>query len=393
MKALFVHDHKFVKDDKGNFYSYGKLTSQSWNRYLEVFENLEVISRGRELSEEDDINKLSISSRENVTLKSVPTVSSLKGILINSKEVSNTLEDAINKTDVVIARVPSMLGRLAIKIAKKKKKPYAVEVVADAWDELWNYGNIKGKLFAPVGHYLTKKRISDSPFAIYVTSNYLQEKYPCKGEVQNASNVELKKLDEQTLTFRKNKINSMTSPYKLGLIGSLSSGYKGIDTAIKAIKLINSNPDVELHILGDGDPAKWKQMVERYGVSNKIFFDGTLTKDNVYKWLDEIDLYIHPSRQEGLPRAVIEAMSRGCPVVASTVAGIPELIDKSYLHDPKDYNKLAELIKLLLENKEELYEQSKKNFLESKNYEAERLEKVRYDFFMRLRKFSEQRHN
>ena len=48
-------------------------------------------------------------------------------------------------------------------------------------------------------------------------------------------------------------------------------------------------------------------------------------------YYDSIDIYVQPSKQEGLPRAVIEAMSRGCPVLGTDIAGIPELIQERCL--------------------------------------------------------------
>ena len=55
----------------------------------------------------------------------------------------------------------------------------------------------------------------------------------------------------------------------------------------------------------------WMQEAKKMNVSNFIQFDGTLPSgQKVYDWLDEVDIYLQPSFQEGLPRALIEAMSR-----------------------------------------------------------------------------------
>ena len=47
--------------------------------------------------------------------------------------------------------------------------------------------------------------------------------------------------------------------------------------------------------------------------------------------LDTCDIYVQPSLQEGLPRALIEAMSRGCPCIGARTAGIPELLPEECL--------------------------------------------------------------
>lgn len=101
------------------------------------------------------------------------------------------------------------------------------------------------------------------------------------------------------------------------MIGSLKNNIKGIDTAIKSLSLINCS--IELRVLGGGDTEKWRKLAEDEGVNDLVYFDGKLQSGAaVYEWLDNIDLYIQPSYQEGLPRALIEAMSRGCPSIGST---------------------------------------------------------------------------
>jgi len=57
-------------------------------------------------------------------------------------------------------------------------------------------------------------------------------------------------------------------------------------------------------------------------------FLGALSHHDIMGFYDELDLYVQPSRSEGLPRALMEAMSRGCPAVGSSTGGIPELLDQ-----------------------------------------------------------------
>ena len=51
----------------------------------------------------------------------------------------------------------------------------------------------------------------------------------------------------------------------------------------------------------------------------------------MFELLDECDIYLQPSLQEGLPRSVIEAMSRGCACIGAATAGIPELLESEYV--------------------------------------------------------------
>lgn len=62
------------------------------------------------------------------------------------------------------------------------------------------------------------------------------------------------------------------------------------------------------------------------GVADRVVFKGQMKHQQVLEWIDSLDIYIQPSMQEGLPRALIEAMSRACPAIGSSTGGIPELL-------------------------------------------------------------------
>ena len=102
---------------------------------------------------------------------------------------------------------------------------------------------------------------------------------------------------------------------------------------------------------------------------------------DVLNWLDGIDLYLQPSYQEGVPRATIEAMSRGCPVIASDAGGIPELIDSQWLIKPGDTDQLANLIIRMLDHPEEQLEAILKNYGKSLEYTNEFLYPRRSTFW------------
>ena len=81
-----------------------------------------------------------------------------------------------------------------------------------------------------------------------------------------------------------------------------------------------------------------------------------------------------------MPRAVLEAMSRACPVVASTVGGIPEIIDNKFLAKTKSQNDLFIKIKKIL-TLENLKEQAIANYNKSKEFENNLLSTKREEFY------------
>ncbi|MGR5453718.1 glycosyltransferase [Vibrio alfacsensis] len=370
MKAIFAHDHNFLLDADGNFYSRGKVNSEMFDIYLEYFNEIKVVGRCQFVSNKMDNVKPLNSSK--ISYSGFKNLSSIKELF--NKDNIHEMCSAIKGYDFVIARLPSEIGLLAIEAAKKSNINYAIEFVACPWDGLWNYGKLSAKLYAPYYFYRNRKATLNSPSVIYVTNNFLQNRYPTKGFSTGVSDVEITKVSDYKRTLKKGK------KIKLGLIGSLESPHKGIDTAIKAVRLLKEQGyEFELNILGPGSTVKWDS--EIIGIEDRVNFVGILPPgDKVRKWLNSIDIYIQPSLQEGLPRAIIEAMSTGLPVVASCAGGIPELVSPNYIHNKKDYQKLTELlIKVSSEN--EYIKQSEFSLKRASEYLVDKLLIRRKDFW------------
>lgn len=393
MRIFFVHDGPFYCiNDK--YYTAGTLDSNLWERYLKVFDNIIVGSRVLTSTNKITLSHLKLSSNESVEFLSLPNISNIKGKVFSSRLLDTYLLEGMNKTDALIIRLPSELGKRAARLAEKYKKPYLIELVGDAHDAYWYHGSLSGKLYAKVNFHSIKNIMKKSLFTIYVTKEYLQSRYPSSNNslTTNCSNVHIN-IDDNVVTKRRMKQNEINKKreIKLGLIGSLNSKYKGIDTAIKAVKYINDidkNRTYNLHILGHGSKDHWLKQAKLNQISNNIIFHSPLSnQQDVLSWLDNIDLYVHPSKTEGLPRALVEAMSRGCPAVASDVGGIPELLEPKYLHKPKDYKTMGDIIINIFNNSDELQMSSKNNYIKSHEYSYLLLEKKRTDFLLKFKKY------
>lgn len=364
---VFVHDHKFIIIDEV-IYSPGGLSNEVLSRYLNNYENIIVIARV--------IGKNESSPRYS-------EITNPRIRIINGGEMSdNNLNSIIKNSDGLIIRLPSILGLKAAFFALVAKKEYIIELVGNAWDAYWLHSN-KGKLVAGPITLLTKAIVYFSKHVIFVTNEYLQEKYPTKGTTIGISNVYLEKLDDRVLEQRINKIQTRTSEQKLilGTIGSLDMRYKGQHHVVRAIHdlYIKGFNNIEYHLVGGGEGKYLKKLVNKLGLNHVVKFIGALPHNEVYSWLDSIDLYIQPSLTEGLPRALIEAMSRGCPCIASSAGGNPELIDKDYIFRKSNIWEITEQIvkSSIIEN---MIEQSYLNFKKSKQYESEHLDRQRENY-------------
>lgn len=384
MKLLFVHSHIFKYDNKKNYYSEGKLTYNMWKqRYLKYFKEITVAGRGSKIGEEE----LNLSSGPNVEHYILPNTSTIKNRISSMKKLKRDLKYLIEKNDTLVARIPSNHAYEAIKIAKKLNKPYVLEVVGDAFSALWTHGNIFGKVLAPINFIKYRKAIRQANHLIYVTESYLQTRYPPKtnSHVINASNVDLPPTSVKILKHRIKLINKINvdNEINIGVIGSYTSNYKGFDTAIKAIKILNQDGyNFKIKILGSGSEKRLLSIAKNMNVDEKIIFSGSLPGgEAVFKWLDSLDLYIQPSLTEGLPRSLIEAMSRGLPCIASSAGGMPELINDEFIHKPKSEKELSEKIIKLVKNKEKMINESKRNYERSQDYIIDVLNEKRKIFW------------
>lgn len=380
MKGIFCCDWPIYKDDEGNYYDI-TLTDKVLERYINIVDELTILIRVKKLDDYSMINKLSKINLERIKIEEMPNILSLKGMIFEKKNMKKKLKEIVSDTDMVFVRIPSIIGNEAIKIANKMNKKYLVEVGGCAWDSYWNH-SIKGKLMAPYFYTTTKRAVCNASYATYVTNEFLQRRYPTKGKQCIASNVMINKTEETVLQQRIEKINNMNRnrPIVIGTIAAVDVKYKGQEYVIKAISKLNKEGyNFEYHLVGKGDQTFLTNLAKKYEIEDKIKFLGIMKADDILKYLDNIDIYSQPSKQEGLPRALIEAMSRACPSIGSTTAGIPELLEKNMIFNNGNVGQIYHKLKNL--NKEEMIKQAKINFEKVKEYEITILDNRRNSFF------------
>jgi glycosyltransferase involved in cell wall biosynthesis len=213
--------------------------------------------------------------------------------------------------------------------------------------------------------------VASAPFVMYV-SDFLKRRYPSRGRSVVLSDVILPPADPAVLERRLLRIRSRRDNVVLGLIGSWENKIKGIETAMEALARLNAKCDsFTLRVLGSGDPAALRAMARargRFGVQPCAPLP---SGQPVCDWLDHTDVYIQPSFTEGLPRGIIEAMSRACPVIGSKVGGIPELLPPVRLHQPGNASDLAEAIELLANDRSAMERDARQNFERSRLFASD----------------------
>jgi len=139
----------------------------------------------------------------------------------------------------------------------------------------------------------------------------------------------------------------------IGAVGRLTH-QKGFDVLLRALSLINRE-DIILLMIGRGEhEASLRAQADKLGLRYQVHFAGY--RRDVPRLLGALDLYVHPARFEGMPNALLEAMAAGCPIVASFVDGICELIEDGvhgWLVPAEDADALAGAMQTALNDRTE----------------------------------------
>jgi glycosyltransferase involved in cell wall biosynthesis len=159
-------------------------------------------------------------------------------------------------------------------------------------------------------------------------------------------------IEENKTDIHKLKSN-LDSSLTIGCAGRLVAG-KDVKTLIKAVEEIRSKcQNLDLLIAGDGPERKnLEKLVLRLELTSTVKFLGRISDmDNFF---NQIDVFVHPSVREGFGLVVLEAMSRGIPVIAADNTSLPELVTSGFngfLFKTGSFEDLATKIRSLYDDK------------------------------------------
>jgi glycosyltransferase involved in cell wall biosynthesis len=390
MKWVWVHSMRFQRRG-AEVFSEAQVAYRTWQRYLAHCDSLHVVGRGPEAEASLHAKYIKPCGGPGVTFTLVEGINSPREMLANTGRVQRQLEEVISQADGVIARLPSEHGLMAVAVARKLGKPFAVELVGCAQDALWFHGDFRGKVYAPIMARRVRAAVAAAPFVLYVTKEFLQRRYPASHVIGRASNVEISgataavsDVDVPSFPAKEAHVESRTDPaMQIGLVGAFQNEYKGHGTALRALRqVIDVGVPARLRLIGVGGTERWMAEARKLGVEGHVSFEGVLPAgEAVMKWLQDLDIYIQPSLTEGLPRALIEAMAAGRAAFASRVGGIPELLPDDCLHTPGDWKALARMLVRAAQDPTWRQEAGQANRLKAREYASDVLQERRNAFW------------
>jgi glycosyltransferase involved in cell wall biosynthesis len=174
-------------------------------------------------------------------------------------------------------------------------------------------------------------------------------------------------------------------------VGTLESLYKGPDLLLDAVAICkNQGIPVKVRFLGIGQQIPiLRKRCARLGIDAQVEFVGSVTAgEPVRRQLDQADLFVLPSRAEGVPRAMLEAMARGLPCIGSSIGGIPELLDEEDLVPLDSPAALAKAITEVFLEQGRLVRMSARNLRKATTYSAAILSQQRQKFYRAVRELT-----
>ena len=166
----------------------------------------------------------------------------------------------------------------------------------------------------------------------------------------------------------------------IGFVGRLVF-VKGIDILLNAFSIVrNEIGDAFLLLVGDGAMREEiLKQAKKLNCSEYVKVTGFVSNNEVPKYLSEMAVFVLPSRHEGTPNALLQAMAAGLPIVATSVGGVPQLIKhgkNGLLVPPENSEALAKAIIFLLKNKELAKKLGLQAHKDAKQYSVDRIVKV-----------------
>ncbi|MEB3178762.1 MAG: glycosyltransferase family 4 protein [Nostocaceae cyanobacterium] len=390
MKVLVTASERFAITNDGHLWSAkGSLSYASlWAGYLEAYEQVYLMARANPVSEPPA--GWAKATGPGIQAVPVPYFVGPWEYVKKYNSVKRSIAKAVAKADAFHLRIPCTIGTEVYKLLPSDR-PVGIEVVADPYD-IFAPGSVKHPL-RPIFRWSFPRELRhqcrNASAALYVTKQALQKRYPCPNYSVGVSDVE---LPEGMLLPTPRTFNSEQRSFTLIQVGTMAQLYKAPDILISAVAAcVQGGLDLKLILLGDGQyRPQLEQQAHKLGISQQVQFCGQLpNRDAVRDKLDQADLFVLPSYQEGLPKAMVEAMARGLPCIGSTVGGIPELLPEEDMVPPGNVEALATKIRQVLSNPQRMTKMSARNLEIAQGYTQEILYKQRLAFYRYVREQTE----
>ena len=291
---IYIHDFPIAVSKGHAYYSVG-LPERYFDRFLTVSDEVELITRKRSL---DFLKKRDAHSKSKSNFVKLSKLSESSYLLMFAKIFG--ARKRIRQSFIVL-NFPSVLALFILIIIRPKF--YSIEHAND--DNIFNNKKIGFVLYRII--MSIKSRVFKNSLGVLAVSEYLENKhYPPIKEFASNVNLVPQSFYQRSPDF--GKLIFLT-------VGAVTYK-KGIDLALQFFK--SYRYDFEYHVLGEIIDTDIKEIIaQNPDLATKVTLHGVCDSKAVSRMYKSCDIYIQPSRAEGLPRATLEAMSFSLPCITS----------------------------------------------------------------------------
>lgn len=369
-ELLVVLEARFQETPDGCHHVGSNYGYDFWRLSLEVFDQVTVAARCEAVADVPD--GWLRADGPGVLFCCLPSYRGPRGFFRSQRGIRRALRASLARADCVVYRGYGVVAWLADRILRKLRRdiPIGIEVVGDPQASL-RFSSVRS-LVTPFARIVfanrLRRRCQTAQAASYVTESALQRVYPPGPATFATSYSDIilppayyMSADEvaSRLAQLAGREAEAPAPHqnRFLFVGSLATHYKGLADLLQALSILRDRGiPFLLDILGDGrERPAMQRLADSLGLRGVTFL-GEVSPAEVRLALLRADLMILPSHTEGMPRAALEAMAVGCPVLATSVGGVPEILPSADLVPPKDPqalgNKLAEMLAAPTETRE-----------------------------------------
>jgi phosphatidyl-myo-inositol dimannoside synthase len=319
--------------------------------YAAVFQEVRVAARIDRAAAVDGMHR---ADGDGVDFVDLDGVHGTRWVLAPSWRYCRPLANAVDWADAVCARIPSVAGWHAARLARRCGKPLMFELIGDPLAA--GAGSVPRRVGGLVQWHRTGRIVRQSSLGSYVSRAHLQRRYPASPDAKTASISSIRLPPE---SFRPPRTAPIAPDHLRLVFVGVFLDVKNHSTLLDAMAVgSRQGLSLSLTLVGDGPRrSAIERRIERLGIAGRVNLTGHLVgRAKIEAQLDAADLFVIPSRSEGMPRAAIEAMARGLPVIGSTAPGVRELLPEAHCFDPADPQAIVAMIRRLADP--EVYRQA-----------------------------------
>lgn len=382
MKLIVCCEYRFLQTSDGLLWTRSAFAYSFWQRYLQAFDKVTILARVEQV-EQAEQNWHNVTG-PGVSISALPYYLGLNGLISNLPALIQTLHRALGNQDALIFRVPSQTAMLARLI--RPHRQFALEVVGDPAD-VFAAGitrplldKLLGRISAWQLRRMTKRAVAVS----YVTRDYLQKRYPAHADRPQVACSSISLTSEWFANAPRHYDQPAT---KLLFVGSFAQLYKGQDILLQALSILRrQGTEYHLTMVGGGQKlAAIQKLTTELDLGTQIHFAGEQPHQQILSYMKSCDVFVLPSRTEGLPRVMLEAMATAMPAIGSDAGGIPELLNENRLAPAGNPQILAWRIADLCSNPARLTEDSAINLETARQYRQDKLDGIRKHFYQQVK--------